>query len=172
MASLGAAVALARAAVQALPIAPLTVSTTVGGEPADVELRADGSVYLRLSPAREGRLIARVVGPTLVATDGEIFASLGPHDRLTVRGFEKSMRLRGCSLADAIEGETTLRPNGEFFLKPPGQKRFPLPAAVQGDFKPACPTALLLYRMIPVFADPHADERQLRVHGLGAAEPS
>jgi hypothetical protein len=152
LATLGTAFASA----PVLPIAPLIVGATVGGEPADVELRADGAVYLRLSPAREGKLIARVAGATLVANDGRVLASLGPRGRLTVRGFEKPMRLRGCALDDGLEGETTLRPNGEFFLKPPGRKRFPLPAAVQGDFKRACPTALLLYRLLPVFANPNA----------------
>jgi hypothetical protein len=135
------------------PIAKLTVEATLGGEPADVELREDGAVYLRLETDREGKLIARIVGSTVKANDGRIFASLGPEGRLTVLGFEKPMRLRGCSLVDGIDGEFTLRSDGELFLKRSGQKRFSLPAAVQGDVRRGCPTALVLYRLLPLFVE-------------------
>jgi hypothetical protein len=61
--------------------------------------------------------------------------------------------LRGCALSGPEEGELTLKPDGTFYLKPPGQKRFSLPAGVRGAFRRACPTALVLYRMLPLLVD-------------------
>jgi hypothetical protein len=145
----------ARGAGAALPIAKLTVEATSGGEPTDLDLGADGAVTLRVAPARDGKRVARIVGSTVVAVDGRVLASVGPRGRLTVLGLEKPMRLRGCSLSEGDEGMLTLGPGGDFQRKPPGRKRFGLPAGVRGDVRRACPTALLLYRVLPLLLDPH-----------------
>jgi len=148
---LGPTVASAHRAGAVLPIAKLKVQATAGGEPADIELRENGDVYLRVAPKKEGWRVARVAGSQVIANDGSVLATLRLGGYLTVRGFEKTLRLRGCSLIDDEGTELRLTPNGEFWSKPRGQPRFSLPVGVEGDFRRACPTALLLYRMLPVF---------------------
>lgn len=115
-----------------------------------MELAEDGVVSLRVALQGRPAPIARIVGSTVVDNAGRVLASLGPGGRLTIRGVEKTLRLRGCALIDSVDGEVTLARDGTFFLQRPGKPRFSLPAGARGAFKRACPTALVLYWMVPV----------------------
>ena len=133
-----------------LPIARLKIETTAGGEPVVLELGDDGRISGRGAFQTRAQPVGRIAGPRLLTGDGQPLATLGPGGRVDVRASEKPMRLRGCALIDEDGGEYTVRRNGDFWLKPAGQKRFPLPAHVDGDVRRACPTALLLYRLLPL----------------------
>lgn len=85
---------------------------------------------MRVAPQKQGRLAARISGSQVIGSDGRVLASLRPGGHLTVRGFGKGMRLRGCALIDEEGTEVGLARNGEFWSKPLGQRRFSLPAGV------------------------------------------
>jgi len=144
-------IASAHAAGAALPIAKLNVQASDAGERVDIDLREGGEVFVRVPPQKEGRLAARINGSRVVSTDGSVLATLRTGGYLTVRGFKKTMRLRGCALIDEVGTEYLLTPDGELWSTLRGQSRVSLPAAVEGDFKRACQTAVLLYWMLPVF---------------------
>ena len=140
----GASTSAARAhrAGAVLPIAKLTVEATVGGEAANVELGEDGGITLHAPLLKREKLVARIAGATVVAADGRVLASLRLGGYVDVDGFDKPLRLRGCSLLDAEGAEYRLMP--------------------RGDFKRACSTAVLLYWMLPLFVNgPSAERRPL-----------
>jgi hypothetical protein len=133
----------------ALPIAKLKIETTLGGEPVALELGEDGRISGRGAFQKQGQLVARIDGPRVLTGEGRPLATLGPGGRIDAAAFERPLRVHGCTLIDDEGAEYTVRRNGDFWLKPAGQKRFPLPAHVEGDVRRACPTALLLYRLLP-----------------------
>ncbi|HEY7371316.1 MAG TPA: hypothetical protein VIF57_03995 [Polyangia bacterium] len=147
----GAGAASAARSGPALPIASLKIETTMGGEPVVLELGEDGRISGRGAFQQHAQLVGRIDGPRVLTGEGQPLATLGPGGRIDAAAFERPLRVRGCTLIDDEGAEYTVRRNGDFWLKPAGQKRFPLPAHVDGDVRRACPTALLLYRMLPFF---------------------
>jgi hypothetical protein len=135
----------------ALPIAPIVLQTSGGGEPVQFAVETDGAVRSRR------RVVGRIAGACLLDGKGGVVRSVGAQgvvlgeDREAVAGFRSGASwedLRGLPVQGEVlvgpDGALGLTPDGNLFLASHDHPALSLPAGATGSAK-SSRTALLLY---------------------------